>query len=69
MKLQSQDMEILLDQSTALGDVLGRLHLVPSQHPHLDVYIAEGVLARIMSRIVSGTSSCSRSSTAVAPIR
>lgn len=64
-----EHLEVILDEVATLGDILSCFHLVTCQHPHLDVCIGEGVLARMRSRMVSGTSSCNRSSTAVAPIK
>ena len=66
---ESEGVEVGLDQPAALRDVFSGVHLVSGEHPHLDVWVGQEVLARRRSRMVSGTSSCSLSRTAVAPTR
>jgi len=58
-----------LDEITTFGNVLSSFHFVSSQHPYFDFLINILLLALMRSRMVSGTSSCNLSSTAVAPSR
>ena len=39
LALVSQYLKVILNEVAALGDILGGLHLISSQHPYLDVYI------------------------------
>jgi hypothetical protein len=57
VEFEAEHREIGLDQSAAFGDVLGGLHLVPCQHPYLNICVMLCILALRRSRMVSGTSS------------
>ena len=52
LALVPQDLKVRLYQVATFGNILSSLHLIPGQHPHLNLYITTFLLARIKSLIV-----------------